>query len=334
MPSPTTCASAAHPRDTCTMERSRWVPPHIVNLLVSVFVSACSGNATQNDGAVADRPSDSSTGTDTTFDTGADATNDVARSDAASDRTPPFSDFGPDVQRIDVLSDTGSDKGFDGPAPDRVISDTVIDGLLPDGGGGTDGPGTDATSEAATIDGPSEVCNGLDDDGNGLIDDRSTCWITLYRFRSNTGAPLEARCLGPTATAPSTCADYLYEREAFIVPAVMIPGRTFPVRQCSRSTDHILVDERSSDRTVLEGAGYDCSLSLGFPYLPGMAPPARMTTFPYSCPLYRFRYSTGETGAHLFTTGTDSITGLTCEPPARADVQSTTPCFTGAPSGC
>lgn len=180
---------------------------------------------------------------------------------------------------------------------------------------------------------PSETCNGIDDDGDGVVDNPPGCWRTIYRFRTNAGYPIEARCYDTTNAASSACPGYVYEREAFVVHANSIPG-TFELRQCSKQTDHILIDGGASDRTALQNAGYDCSTVLGYAYSLGLAPAASKTPFSYACPLYRFSYSTDSTGAHIFTTGADLTNGMTCEPPARATVQSNTTCFGSTPAGC
>lgn len=273
----------------------------------ATLATACADEAASTDGGtVMDARPDSATAPDTAVDVAVDAPG----VDSSIDRERPL-DAGPAED-----ANTSGDAAFDAVDGAGDVRETEVT---------ADGTGSDVSTE---------FCNGLDDDGNGLIDDRPSCWTTIYRFQTSTGGALEARCLGPSMAVPSQCAGYVYEREAFIVPSTMIPGRTFPARQCSRLTDHIVVDERSTDRTVLEGAGYDCGLRLGYPFLPGMAPVGRETTFPYACDLFRFRYTAGSTGAHLFTTGTDSTTGLTCEPPARAQVMSTTACFASRPSGC
>lgn len=178
----------------------------------------------------------------------------------------------------------------------------------------------------------SETCNGMDDDGNGIVDDGvSGCWRTVYRFRSTRGYPIEARCLGSSTSPPYTCSDYVYEREAFILYAINVPG-TFEMRQCSRLTDHIVVDAASGARSTLQGSGYDCNIVLGYAYALGSG--TATTPFPYTCPLYRFSYSTPGGGAKIFSVGADSTFGLTCESPARATVRSNVPCFSGPPSGC
>lgn len=181
---------------------------------------------------------------------------------------------------------------------------------------------------------PVESCNGRDDDCDGVIDDDvAGCWRTIYRFETSRGWTPEARCLGTSRSAPPACSTYSYEREAFIIHATRVAG-TFEARQCSLGTDHIVVDDRTGDRAALETAGYNCSLVLGYPYIRGSGPPAHQVPFSHTCPLYRFRFSTPEGGAHLFTRGPELMGDLTCEAPARADVHSTVGCFAGVPAGC
>ena len=183
------------------------------------------------------------------------------------------------------------------------------------------------TCNASNVCVPTETCNGIDDDGNGIVDDPASCWRTIYRFKHPTN---EARCWNTTTTAPSTCASYQYEREAFLVRTTQV-SNTFELVQCSKLTDHILVNKASSDPTELEDVGYDCSLSLGYVYTLGTIP---NTPWPYECPLYRFAYQAGGSGAHLFATGNELFGGMSCEPPARASVPSNQECLSSIPSDC
>lgn len=195
------------------------------------------------------------------------------------------------------------------------------------GDGDTDtDAGGDADTDTDTR--PTEACNGLDDDGNGVVDDPGECWTAVYRLvDTSTGA----RCWNTTTSAPAGCAGYSYEIEAWIEPSTSVPG-TWAVRQCSKSTDHILVEHGSSDETALQGAGYDCSVNLGYLYDSGSVPAS--TPFANACPLWRFSYDAQGGGAHLFTRGADDVSGMTCEEPARGDVATNGECFVGTPSGC
>lgn len=166
----------------------------------------------------------------------------------------------------------------------------------------------------------------MDDDGNGTIDDSFGCWRAIYRFQNAAGA----RCLGPTTSAPPQCTGYSFEREAFIVGVSPGPS-TYRAVQCSRGTDHIVVESGSSDHSALSSAGYDCTLELGYIF---RSSPSGRTPFSNACPLWRFRYTAGGTGAHLFTRGADSLAGMTCEPPSRGVVVTNDSCFGGTPSGC
>jgi len=163
-----------------------------------------------------------------------------------------------------------------------------------------------------------------------VMGDSPSCWTTIYRFQDTAKSPAP-RCWNTRTTAPTGCSGYTYEAEAFVVPSTAVPG-TFHARQCSKLTDHIIVEYQSSDYTSLVGAGYDCSVDLGHPYRLGMAPSGN-TLFARQCSLWRFRYSTSGGGAHIFTKH-DSTTGLTCEGPARATVLTNFTCFQGTPSGC
>lgn len=176
---------------------------------------------------------------------------------------------------------------------------------------------------------PSETCNGIDDDGNGVIDDPGSCWLAIYRFQNANGA----RCWGTTGTPPSTCPGYTYELEAWVVPAQSVPG-TFLARQCSKSTDHIIVPSGSADQSALQSAGYDCSVMLGYPYYDGAGPADGATPWTRTCDIWRYSHMAGSSGAHFFTRGADTVTGMTCEPPVRAEVLSNFSCFSGTAPGC
>lgn len=159
-----------------------------------------------------------------------------------------------------------------------------------------------------------------------MVDDPFSCWRTLYRFvQDSTGA----RCLGVDGSAPSRCAGYRYEREAFIV-ATTAGANTYRAVQCSRATDHLVVDADSGDRTALQGAGYDCSLELGHIY---RSDPGR-TPFAGVCPVWRYRYTAGGGGAHLFTVGADGTNGLVCEAPSRGWAAANGSCFGTRAPGC
>lgn len=168
----------------------------------------------------------------------------------------------------------------------------------------------------------------MDDDGNGIVDDPWHCWRAIYRFQNVAGA----RCLGTWTTPPAACSGYTYELEAFIVATNPVPSSYRGV-QCSRMTDHLVVEHGTSDYWALINSGHDCSLELGYIYRNGMAPPN--TPFARACPLRRFRHTVaGGMGAHLFTRGPENLTGMSCEPPARGEVLTNQTCFTSVPSGC
>ena len=174
-----------------------------------------------------------------------------------------------------------------------------------------------------------EVCNGLDDDANGLIDDIGSCWQAIYRYQHTSGA----RCWGTSdAGPPPGCAGYTFDREAWIAPSTPIPN-TYELRQCSYETDHILVPHGSGDQGILEGDGYDCSVSLGRAYTEGAAPTATSVQWPHTCPVYRFAWSIDGSGTHLFTPGPDGVSGMTCEG-HPFDVHTTSTCFTAPPAEC
>jgi hypothetical protein len=174
----------------------------------------------------------------------------------------------------------------------------------------------------------SESCNGLDDDCNGIVDDPGSCWQAIYRYKNAQGA----RCLSTSASSPpSTCAGYTPETEAFSVRTNFVAG-TFLARQCSKSTDHIVVPDGSLDQSTLVSDGYNCDVTLGYIYNLGQAP--SRTRWTNTCNLWRYRDTISGSGAHLFTRGADDVSLLMCEPPARGQVFTNFPCFSGTAPGC
>lgn len=176
-----------------------------------------------------------------------------------------------------------------------------------------------------------EVCNGIDDDGNGIIDDPASCWQWITRFKDPiTGA----RCYGNSAAAPFACAAYDREFVLFATPVVPWPdGSTSAWVQCSRGIDHVLTKKDSSEHKSLEALGWNCTLNLGYFFDAGKGPRSpKRTPFINACSLYRQRFSVAGSQSHLFTPFSESIGGAICEPPIRADVVSNSSC--GLPPGC
>lgn len=131
----------------------------------------------------------------------------------------------------------------------------------------------------------------------------SANYVTIYRFNNSVGA----RCYGNSTSVPTACSGYSYEREAFIIGKIALPG-TFPLAHCSNGTDHILVDVNSSDYSKLT----NCEL-LGYTFNSNSIP----TSYPFShvCGVARYAFNTTGGGSHLFTIGADSLTNMTLELP-------------------
>ena len=178
---------------------------------------------------------------------------------------------------------------------------------------------------------PVEVCNGRDDDGNGLIDDDiPSCWLGVYEYMNAAGN----RCWGNGGRVtgpPPACAGYAYRHVAWIQPSSPVSGGR-AMHQCSRGNQHILVPFGSDNYNTLLSGGSDCSLILGYPWDPGTAPEGSQLEWGSVCPIWRF-YDTAS-AAHVFTQRGDSFGTLVCEPPYRFEAASEFPCFSGIPSGC
>ena len=178
-----------------------------------------------------------------------------------------------------------------------------------------------------------EVCDGVDNDGSGVIDDLGECWMGIKRYVDANGA----RCWGEDNVdnrPPRGCAGYVPEQFAFITARQPVPG-TWPAVQCSLSTDHIIVEAGSADNDALVDTGYDCSVGLGRIFRPRSGPRgAAVTPNGHTCPLYRFRHDTPAGGAHFFTRGADAVGGMVCEPPSRGEIVTENECFAEVPPGC
>ncbi len=180
--------------------------------------------------------------------------------------------------------------------------------------------------------GASESCDDEDNDCDGVIDDNSSCWKAIYRFIDPVSG---AHCWDDDTTPPSRCSGFTLEIEAWIARANS-SSNTWRAVQCSSSsgTDHIIVEDGSSDESALTAAGYNCSISLGYIYDLGAAPTGT-TPYANTCDLYRYSGTTHTGyGEHLFTRGGDSVSAYTCEPPARGEVMTDHTCFSSTPSGC
>ncbi len=203
-----------------------------------------------------------------------------------------------------------------------VVGSTMSSGC----GDAEEPPPSDWAGEACSVPEAPEECDGIDNDGDGIIDDAS-CWEGIWRYKDPSS---EARCWGKSTGAPAACSGYAMEVEAFSLAIAPGPNR-FQLVQCSNQQDHVLVNSASAERTTLEGQGYSCTLALGYAYSPSSSP---NTPLPFECPLYRWRYeSTPGNASHWFSTD-DAIPNSTCEPPVTAVVGAIEPCFASTPSGC
>jgi hypothetical protein len=177
-----------------------------------------------------------------------------------------------------------------------------------------------------------EVCNGIDDDKNGIVDDPAGCWLTVYRFRD---PATNARCYGPTNIAPPVCSGYVFETVLFSAPtAPWADGHTAERVQCSKGTNHIITIKGGGEYANLQGMGWSCNVTLGYWFATGYGPqfPVR-TPFAYTCPVYRSWYTTTGGTSHIFSGQNESFFGtFTCEPPTRGEVVQNVAC--GKPSGC
>lgn len=176
----------------------------------------------------------------------------------------------------------------------------------------------------------SETCNGIDDNLDGIIDNLSSCWTTIYRFQDpKTGA----RCWNNSTSPPNGYQNYLYEIEAWVSPSYQIPN-TFELVQCSKQTDHILIEKNSNNYDSLIKAGYQKTANLGYVWTNnGVSHSNTYLARGYTvCKVYRLSYTlSGGSGAHLFTRGADNVANMTCEMPPRFEVITNHTIFSNPP---
>lgn len=176
---------------------------------------------------------------------------------------------------------------------------------------------------ATCVDETEDPCDGVDNDGNGVIDDPDVCWAPVYAYD---GAD-DTRCFSLSANgAAAACATYTAtsRRPWFALFAHDTP-ETVRVRQCSLGQDHVLVREAPLFDALREGGpaataawealGYDCSLALGWAFA---APPPSSPTTPFGPPsaLARF-FEPLATGGHRsgYVLGVEALPiGATCVP--------------------
>lgn len=151
-----------------------------------------------------------------------------------------------------------------------------------------------------------EVCNGTDDDGDGLIDELPDvgdgCWLPVYRF---VDASNGSRCYGNTQSAPSACAGYALEfpgAPVFFLRTAPIAGAVRLVR-LDKAQDHVLASDVDADGSALRAAGY-VDVTLGYVWPSTTTPPPGQYAFGaaagsnYTRALRR--YSLSVPGVHLF----------------------------------
>ncbi|MCB9735005.1 MAG: hypothetical protein H6745_20655 [Deltaproteobacteria bacterium] len=157
----------------------------------------------------------------------------------------------------------------------------------------------DEASEARPfcVDETEDPCNGVDDDGNGVVDDPESCWAPVWAWEGSSGA----RCFSSSPLEPPAgCAKYRLASEtpAFTLAARYVRG-SLDLHECTLGSDHVLVPARPlfgpttaidplTEVDAWEALGYDCAVVLG------RALPARpdyggaSTPYGRACALSRF----------------------------------------------
>ena len=202
-----------------------------------------------------------------------------------------------------------------------------------------------AAARPFCVDEGEDPCDGVDTDGNGVIDDPEACWAPVYAWTSASGD----RCFGDSATEPpASCAEYVRDGvgPAFALTARLVRG-TVPVRQCSLGGEHVLIADvplfgpttDTNPRLASDAwrsLGYTCDPVLGQAFA---APPevgAAVTPFGPICALSRLMTQTG--GAPRWTPwlgGDPAPDEWLCEPGSTLWVGSdAATCVATAPARC
>ena len=124
---------------------------------------------------------------------------------------------------------------------------------------------------------------------------------TIYRFIDSYGGRHYSESTTPAAGIN-------YEREAFVIRTTQINADQLGLYNCDHLSDGILAI-KTIDVTSLTSAGFSCK-QIGYTAGSTEAP----FPFPFVCAVKRYSYKTPSgLGAHLFTTGPDSLVGMTLE---------------------
>ena len=120
----------------------------------------------------------------------------------------------------------------------------------------------------------SEICNGLDDDGDGVIDNRDDCWSPVYQFKNPASSDgKNNRCYSNTTTPPVSCSGWTleYSNPVFWLYKTNTTGNLsalvqYYVYNSSISSDHALVRQGSADYNQLASGwhGYQLVNTLGY----------------------------------------------------------------------
>lgn len=156
-------------------------------------------------------------------------------------------------------------------------------------------------------DGPVEVCNGIDDDADGSVDEGINCWTAVYRWRDTATGGLAWGVSDASPPAVVESGSWVLDGEEFVISNTGYLG-TQPLYLCGTGLDHLLV----TNTAPAVGAGYDCSTLLGHVWPVSGAPTGTAFGPPSNC--YRFGgQNSGGGTKHLFSDGGDTLVGLTCE---------------------
>jgi hypothetical protein len=202
-----------------------------------------------------------------------------------------------------------------------------------------------AAARPFCVDESEDPCDGVDTDGNGVIDDPEVCWAPVYAWTGGGGG----RCFGASASEPpAPCAGYLREgaAPAFALAARLVRG-TVPVRQCSLGSEHVLIADvplfgpttDTNPRLASDAwraLGYACDPVLGQAFTAAPEVGAAVTPYGPVCALSRMMSTAGGGGRWTAWLGGDPAPdGWLCEPDSTWWVGSAAAtCAATAPARC
>ena len=146
---------------------------------------------------------------------------------------------------------------------------------------------------------PVEICDGIDNDGDGVIDNSESCWLAVDRYWK-TSSP-QPRCY---ASSTLTCSGYTLEYgSVYFLYAVQVSG-TVGIDLLGNGDDRMLVREDRAELASLQSNGWTNYGRLGYIWSDTANPPSGTYYKPAGANTSNIRtlrrYYNSSTNLHLF----------------------------------